>query len=127
MSAVFLSTVFKYQLLHFKRESSQNTVSDKTEASLKMCMYLRYSDYIFRGSRRVCDLEKSGIAFGKGNHHTIFVFLCKILFTLNCNILEVFWSDFLPEHTFSSPFYTVRSGMTSVDVFAEQIWKHYSL
>ena len=29
---------------------------------------------------------------------------------------------FSPEHTFSSPFYTVRSGMTSVDVFAKQIW-----
>lgn len=46
--SVFLSTYFKYQLLHFKRENSQNTLSDKTEASLKMCMFLRYSEYIFR-------------------------------------------------------------------------------
>ena len=47
-AAVFLSTVFKYQLLHFKRENSQNTSSDRIGAFLKMCMYLTYSDYIFR-------------------------------------------------------------------------------
>ena len=50
---VFLSTVFKYQLLHFKREKSQNTLSDKTEAFLKMCMYLTYSNYIFRAVREL--------------------------------------------------------------------------
>lgn len=102
--SVFLSTYFKYQLLHFKRENSQNTLSDKTEASLKMCMFLRYSEYIFRAVGEFV-IQRNPVVYPlvKGIT-TLFLFLCKILFTLNCNILEVFWSDFLPRAYFLQSF-----------------------